>query len=378
VATGGGVANSATDFTVTVPAVQSISGVITAGGTAQVGAVVSAFDATTHAFVRSVFTNGSGAYSITGIPAGNYHLRFTSTTPANLTQFYDHKGTIDTANVIEVAGEQAKTVSADLYRIVAPTVTDFSPGSATVGTTISISGTGFTNATSVRFNGVATSFAVDSPTAIRAEVPAGATTGKISVTTPDGTGTSVANFTVLQAPTITGFLPTSGSVGTTVTINGTNLSGATSVTFNGTLATSVQIVNANQIKAAVPAGATDGAIAVTTPGGTATSAGSFTVTIAPTVQNVRGTISSDAGPMANVVVSAFDATTHAYVKGVFTNASGEYTLPLPAGVYHLRFTGTTPSNLTQFYNHSVTITGATPIQVDSGATTWVSSNLSPL
>jgi hypothetical protein len=82
------------------------------------------------------------------------------------------------------------------------------------------------------------------------------------------------------APTITSFSPASGPVGTTVTINGTNFTGATSVTFNGVSA--AFIINSNvKITATVPTGATTGKIAVTTPGGTATSATNFTVTTVP-------------------------------------------------------------------------------------------------
>ena len=78
-------------------------------------------------------------------------------------------------------------------------------------------------------------FTVKSATAIQATVPAGATTGPMSVTTPGGTATSATNFTVTaSAPTITSFAPTSGPAGTSVTISGTNFTGATAVAFNGT------------------------------------------------------------------------------------------------------------------------------------------------
>src|SRR5215208_7003685 len=60
----------------------------------------------------------------------------------------------------------------------APTVTSLNPTSGPVGTIVTITGTGFTGATAVEFNGVAaSSFTVDSDTQIRATVPAGATTG---------------------------------------------------------------------------------------------------------------------------------------------------------------------------------------------------------
>src|SRR6185436_1151919 len=104
------------------------------------------------------------------------------------------------------------------------------------GTAVTLNGTNFTGATSVRFNGALASFTVVSATLINTTVPAGATTGRITVTTPNGTATSATDFVVTQPPTITSFSPASGPVGTAVTINGTNFTGATAVRFNGTLA----------------------------------------------------------------------------------------------------------------------------------------------
>ena len=65
-----------------------------------------------------------------------------------------------------------------------PTITEFTPTSGSVGTSVAISGTNFTGATAVAFNGVSASFTVTSDTAIEATVPEGATTGPLSVTTP--------------------------------------------------------------------------------------------------------------------------------------------------------------------------------------------------
>jgi uncharacterized repeat protein (TIGR03803 family) len=58
--------------------------------------------------------------------------------------------------------------------------------------------------------------------------------------------------------------PTSGKVGATVIILGTNLTGTTNVTFNGTAAT-FKVVSSSEITTKVPIGATTGTVEVTTP-----------------------------------------------------------------------------------------------------------------
>ena len=87
----------------------------------------------------------------------------------------------------------------------APTITSFTPTFGPVGTSVKITGTNFSGTvsgasfttSSVKFNTTtATTFTVNSATQITATVPTGATTGKISVTTPGGTIASTANFTV--------------------------------------------------------------------------------------------------------------------------------------------------------------------------------------
>jgi len=78
-----------------------------------------------------------------------------------------------------------------------PTVTAFSPSAGDVGTNVVITGTNFAGTTSVKFNGTtATGFVVNSATQITVAVPAGATTGTITVTNPLGTGTSSTPFTL--------------------------------------------------------------------------------------------------------------------------------------------------------------------------------------
>ena len=145
-----------------------------------------------------------------------------------------------------------------------------------VGKTIEILGQSFTGATKVSFHGVTATFTVVSDSYLTAVVPAGATTGSVTVNTPGGTLTSNRIFRV--TPVILSFSPTSGSVGTPVTITGASFTGATKVTFGGIKATTFSVDSDTQITATVPTGAKTGKIQVTTPGGAATSPGVFTVT----------------------------------------------------------------------------------------------------
>src|SRR5207253_704497 len=108
------------------------------------------------------------------------------------------------------------------------------------GAVIAITGTGFSAVpanNAVAFNGVAALVASASPTALTVAVPAGATTGKVTVTVGGNTATSVQGFVVAVAgmPTIAGFTPSAGASGSTVSVDGTNFNpaaGATTVKLN--------------------------------------------------------------------------------------------------------------------------------------------------
>jgi uncharacterized repeat protein (TIGR03803 family) len=81
---------------------------------------------------------------------------------------------------------------------VTPTFPSFSPTSGSVGTPVVLTGTGLIQTTKVTFGGVrATTFTVNSDTQVTANVPTGAVTGRIGITTKGGSATSTTNFTVL-------------------------------------------------------------------------------------------------------------------------------------------------------------------------------------
>jgi uncharacterized repeat protein (TIGR03803 family) len=169
------------------------------------------------------------------------------------------------------------TMKSNRAFLVTPQITSFTPASGIVGTSVTITGVSLTQATQVTIGGKAAAFTVNSDAKVTATVPAGAKTGaKITITTAGGIASSPLAFAVV--PSITSFSPTSGPVGTSVTITGNSFTKATSVTFGGVAATSYQVINDTQVDALVPTGAVTGPIAVTTAGGTGTSATNFTVT----------------------------------------------------------------------------------------------------
>jgi hypothetical protein len=168
------------------------------------------------------------------------------------------------------------------HQCLAPLVTAVSPnyGVLAGGSSVTITGSHFTGASGVAFGATAAgSYAVVSDTAITATTPAGTGVAIVSVSSGAGTGSATGAFTFADAPTVTQVAPATGptSGGTTVTITGTNLTGTTSVTFGGIAATAMTVTSATSIAATTPVlavGTVD--VAVTTPGGTATSAGAFT------------------------------------------------------------------------------------------------------
>jgi len=85
-----------------------------------------------------------------------------------------------------------------------PLVALFSPTSGTPGTSVTVTGSGFNDASvanGVSFNGTAAaSFTVDSEIQITAIVPAGSTTGPITVTNSEGSSLSLVDFTVTSPP----------------------------------------------------------------------------------------------------------------------------------------------------------------------------------
>jgi hypothetical protein len=158
----------------------------------------------------------------------------------------------------------------------APRVTSKTPGSGPQGSTVTITGTGFTGATLVHFGTLpAVQSTVLSDTSISAVTPAIRTgTVNVKVTGPGGTSSTSTSdrFTFVVIPRVTGLTPSQGTAdgGTSVTITGVNFTGATAVAFGGVPA-SFKVVSDKSIVAVAPAGPDSGvtvAVTVTAPAGT--------------------------------------------------------------------------------------------------------------
>ena len=138
-----------------------------------------------------------------------------------------------------------------------------------------------------------------------------------------------------QAPTISSFSPTAGTIGRSITITGSGFTGVSKVTFNGA-SSSFERVSASEITAKVPPDGSSGPIAVTTQTGTGVSGRSFKV-------NPSVVLSRTAGPpTSSISVSGagfgafegvdlfFDLTDEAVAGTSATGSFGPISVSVPA------------------------------------------------
>jgi uncharacterized protein (TIGR03437 family) len=169
--------------------------------------------------------------------------------------------------------------------IACPTITSLSPATGTIGSTVTISGTGLIGVTTVKFaNNIAASFAVIDDTKLTAIVPSGAVTGPLTLSKPGCPDVITSSFTI--CPAVSGISPTIGAMGSSVTINGSGFTGVTKVQFTNNATAPFTIISDQQIVATVPCGATTGQITLVKPGCPDTKTPTFTVS------NPRATITS--------------------------------------------------------------------------------------
>ncbi|MDQ1539533.1 MAG: large repetitive protein, partial [Actinomycetota bacterium] len=247
------------------------------------------------------------------------------------------------SKTVTLAYGASSTASAGTFtwNAAAPTVTTIAPNNGPVagGTSVVITGTGFTGTTAVSFGGVAaTSFIVNSATSITATSPPG-TAGRVavSVTTPSGTASTApgAGFLYYVTPTVSGLTPIEGPTTgfTNVNITGTGFLSVTGVDFGGTAASSYTVNSDTSITASSPVHAAGATTVHLGYGGGAVVAGTFTyigpptftlmtptsgptaggTTVTVTGTNLQGSAVTVGGLAATNVVVAADGTSLTFV-----------------------------------------------------------------
>ncbi len=152
------------------------------------------------------FTYTSNAASGTGTTTDNFEVDVVTTAGRDSARIYYH---------VTITSPSAA---------VAPTVSEISPASAGLGAApgLVLTGTGFTDTTSVTFGGVAaTQFTVDSDTQITATAPAASTPGTraVVVTTTNGSSNATISYRQYTAATnAAGFAPAAVQIGEVATL----------------------------------------------------------------------------------------------------------------------------------------------------------------
>ncbi|MGO1002304.1 IPT/TIG domain-containing protein [Lysobacter sp. CA196] len=205
---------------------------------------------------------------------------------------YDDNGRL-VVTVNEQSGESARYVYDKvgnllrIERLAAGQVAIFTflPARGGIGVPVRIEGQGFgaTPAENiVRFNGTAATVTRAATTELDVLVPAGASTGPLTVTVGSQTATGPSDFVIdesAQPPVITGISPLIGHSGTAVTVAGSRLYPAPDLTrvLLGSRVAVPSSTSDTQLVFSVPLRAGSGGVTVSTPYGSAQSAEEFVV-----------------------------------------------------------------------------------------------------
>ncbi len=177
-----------------------------------------------------------------------------------------------------------------------------------------------------------------------------------------------------QTPTITSFSPTSATVGSLITITGTDLSDPTALTIGGVTALAISNDGTTLVAMVMP-GATTGAVSITTSGGTANGASNLTIkkTKAPNTQQGSKLVGTgNTGPARQGFSSSISADGNtAIVGGYFDNTGrgGVWIYTRSSGVWSQQgsvLIGTAVGYGSQGYSVSISADGNTAIVGGNG------------
>ena len=358
IVTAGGAASNSAIFTVGTGTIQ---GTVTSGGSGVVGATVSALQS---GVMKASATAGSGgSYSISNLVPGTYDLEVVASAYGNQA-VSGISVTVNNSTTENFALSSPGTISG--------TVTQSNGTTAISGATINVKqgytvvGTATTNSSGAysvatlapgTYSATASSLGYDGVTKSGQKVTAGGTTttnfslpsqptinfaydaaGRLAGVVDSANSAVVYNYDAAgnvlsitkkaaSAVTITDFVPSSGPVGRTVTVNGSGFSSTVSqntVTFYNNVGATVTSATSTQLVVNVPAGATTGKIKVVVGTTTATSSTPFTVTNSnglPTITSFTPPIASP-GTAVTIQGTNFDST--ASNDSIIVNVSKTY------------------------------------------------------
>jgi uncharacterized repeat protein (TIGR01451 family) len=216
------------------------------------------------------------------------------------------------------------TTSTNFTTSAGPIITNFSPTLGEAGTAVTIGGFNLGAVTAVSFNGKAGTITGYGVNYILAYAPSNSGIGPIKVSNSTSSFTTANDFTNATGPIITDFYPVLGPVGSPVTLDGINFTGATTVKFGGAAA-SATLVSDTQISATVPGDASTGAISVTGNSTTYTTSSNFTVTSTKPV--ITGTDPLYGVRGASVTISGANFTSLGNPAVEFNGVAAAYQAP---------------------------------------------------
>jgi hypothetical protein len=218
-------------------------------------------------------------------------------------------------------------------------VTSIAPAIAQQGATVTITGVGLTGATGVAFNGISTPILTNTGTVLTAAVPAGSTSGAVTVAKPALTTAGPAAFTRFG---IDGLSPSTGPTGAQVTANGSGFADGDTVTLGGSAVTFDANDAGTALTFTVPDGSTGGLVAVTKTGaGTVTSATGFTVGFGITALSATSGAVGDAVTISGVGLAAVTGLSfNGAAAAIDTQSDGQITTHVPAGATTGKITAT--------------------------------------
>ena len=248
---------------------EQLTATLAAGYTYQLAvARITGKSATTAAPGTTITISGTSFVGVTSVRFGTTDAVFTvangstiyATVPATPT---GAQGALVDITVVNSTGQPstAEPATADDWTwSVHPIVTSITPGTGSQGSQVTITGSGFTGATAVRFGTInAVSYTIVSDTSITAVVPTTPADGSVAdviviargYTSPEPAIPTANDWTWAPIAVITS-MTTPAAAGSTVTVDGRNFTNVRTVTLNGTVVTPT-VVSSTRLTFVAPA-----------------------------------------------------------------------------------------------------------------------------